>query len=532
MSNWTDNINRLPWHWKGTLVSADNLTTINLTDDDFLENSIKIEEACSDTEKFALGGVITSCFSCTLVDIDQKFGGFDFTNAKLTIQVGLVYEDETEEWHTRGVYYCEKPSIVSDMINLTAYDAMDKLNKYWDGGNIMTNTCDAVVMYICNLCGVNYDNDTVWQLPERAWVNHSFAETTTYRQMLSWIVEYSHGYAVIENDYLVCKFLDHSIANQYNRGKLDGGQMWFGAETANGGTIDPWSTSEYSYDGNYGIDAVEPIIFNSQISSEQITFGGIIIYPTTEGESEYQVGSDIYPLIIKDNPLIPTNAVAHTIAEKLYDSEIVSHPSQHSVVGFFRLSFRPFEATVWIDPMIRCGEWVQISDVNGNLYYAPITQITIQGGGEVELACHAQTYAENKAEYAEGKYSIVQDAVTQANGYTDSAVSTAVTNANSYTDTAVSNKSSWFSTETFSVTTASIASLGNISNAELSITATSGKTPIGIVGWDVSARAVVLAECHLKNISGNTAKIEYSLYNAYSSARTPTIVFYVLCITG
>ena len=529
MSNWTDNINRLPWHWKGTLVSADETTTINLTDDDFLENSIKIEEACSDTEKFALGGVITSCFSCTLVDIDQKFGGFDFTNAKITIEVGLVYEDETEEWHTRGVYYCEKPSIVSDMINLTAYDAMDKLNKYCSRDLSGSIFFDNTVRSFCNDCGVNVEwTDTsadnyFWQLPNRANSAGAitFPESVTYRQAISWILEVSHGYAVIENDYLVCKFLDHSIANQYNRGKLDGGQMWFGAETANGGTIDPWSTSEYSYDGNYGIDAVEPIIFNSQISSEQITFGGIIIYPTTEGESEYQVGSDIYPLIIKDNPLIPTNAVAHTIAEKLYDSEIVSYPSQHSVVGFFRLSFRPFEATVWIDPMIRCGEWVQISDVNGNLYYAPITQMTIYGGGEVELACHAQTYAESQAEYAEGKYSIVQDAVTQANDYTDSAVSSAV-----------SNKASWFSTETFDVTTASIASLGNLSNQELSITVTSGKTPIGIVGWDVSTRAVVLAECHLKGVNGNTAKIEYSLYNSFSSARTPTVVFYVLCIEG
>lgn len=517
MSTWTDNINRLPWHWKGTLVSADENTTIDLTDDDFLENSIKIEEACTESDKFSLGGVITSQFSCTLVDIDQKFGGFDFTNAKLTIQVGLVYEDETEEWHTRGIYYCEKPSIISDMIDLTAYDAMDKLNKYWDGGNIMANTCDTVVMYICNLCGVDYDNETVWQLPERDWVNHSFAETTTYRQILSWIVEYSHGYAVIENDKLMCKFLDHSV-DPYSMAWVDGGQMWFGAMDINGGTISPWS-SVRAYDGNLDLGVVEPIIFSSQISSEQITFSGVIVYPTTEDEASFQVGSDLYPLIIKDNPLITTNAIAHEIAVLLYDNELVSNPSSHSISGFFRLSFRPFNATVWIDPMIRPNEWVQISDINGNLYYAPITEMTIHGGGEVEIACNAQTYAEKKAEYAEEKYSTIQDAVTQANDYTDSAI-----------QTQMESKASWFSTETFDVTTGSIASLGNLSNQELSITTTSGTTPIAIVGWDVSTRAVILAECHLKNVSGNTAKIEYSLYNSFSSARTPTVTFYVLCI--
>lgn len=539
MSVWTDNINRREWHWDGWMDSADGNQHITLDDSDFLENSIKLEKACSDTYKFALGGVITSQFSCTLVNIDQKFSDFNFDNASMVIRVGvnISADEETESLMMQrvGIFYCEKPTISGEMIDIVAYDAMDKFNKYCSRNYVASySPLSSTVQGFCTDCGVLCNTDTTadnyfWQLPNRV-LNETITlpETVTYRQFMSWILEICHGYAVIENNYLICKFLDHSV-DPYSLAWVDGGQMWFGDMDVNGGTMSPWS-SVRAYDGNLDLGVIEPIIFNSRISSEQITFSGVIIYPTTEGEASFQVGSDLYPLIIRDNPLITTNAIAHDIAVLLYDNELVSHPSSHSISGFFRLSFRPFEATVWCDPLTQCGQWVQMSDVNGNLYYAPITEMTIHGGGEVEIACNAQTYAEKKAEYAEEKYSIVQDAVTQANDYTDGAVTTAESNANDYTDTALSDKASWFSTQTFSITTASIASLGNLSNRELSITTTSGTTPIAICGWDVSTRAVVLAECHLKNVSGNTAKIEYSLYNAFSSARTPTVTFYVLCI--
>lgn len=526
MSTWTDNINRLPWHWKGTLVSADNLTTINLTDDDFLENSIKIEEACSDTDKFALGGVITSSFSCTLVDIDQKFGGFDFTNAKLTIEVGLVYEDETEEWHTRGIYYCEKPSIVSDMIDLVAYDAMDKLNKYWDGSSPRGATFSAVVAELCDICGVSYDSTSYWNLPDGTWQGYEFPENTTYRQMISWIVEVSQGFAIVENDELVCKFFDESPL-PYDLIVLDGGQMWFGADEASGGTMSPWN-SVYPWDGNITTNPMHPIIFQSEISSEDTIFSGVRVYPYNDVGNPVTVESLAYDfpyyLVVRDNPLV-TSVNASTVANSLAYRQSMSDPT-----GFISMSPRGFSATVWCDPLTKCGTFIEIDDINGNLYYSWITQITIQGGGTVELACHAQTYAENQAEYAEDKYSVVQDAVTQANDYTDSAVSTAVSNANSYTDTSVADKPSWFTIYQGSTAQITVASQATTSATTVTFTVPSGYQAIGICGWNSTARACVVAEAHITAINNRNVTIQYALYNAYTSSRTTTLTFDILCV--
>ena len=534
MSTWTDNVTKLPWHWRGTLVSADGNTTLNLTDDDFLQNSIKIEESCSDTDKFTLGGVITSSCSCTLIDIDQKFGGFDFTDAKLTLEVGLVYEDETEEWHTRGVFYCDKPSIVSEMIELTAYDAMDKFNRLWgngEGGNIMSSDVLGAVSILAYECGVTFTQPDDWYLPNPALPNGNieFAPQTTYRQLLSWLVEFSHGYAIIENDRLICKFIDDSnVADFRFTVAINGGQMWFGADTVNGGTIDPWS-SPSTYDGNTEAEAFAPIIFNSRISSEQIGYEGIVIYPYDDVEHPHQRGTvGGYSLYVKENPLITaSNAVA--VGGRLYDNEL-AYGRVLTVPGFDRLSFRPFEASVWCDPMVRCGEWVQISDINGNLYYAPITSMTIHGDGEIELACHAQTYAENKAELTEEKYSTVQDAVDQANTYTDDAVTQASIDANAYADSLVADKPSWFTIYQGTTAQITVESQATTSATTITFTVPEGYQAIGICGWNTSARACVIAMAHISAINGRSVSVQFALYNAYTSARTTTVKFDILCV--
>lgn len=121
----------------------DNGTPMNLTDSDFMQGSVSITDSVSGMDKFNVGSVITNSFSATLNNFDGKFNGYQLAGATISVQFGIVYEDETEEWIDRGFYTIEKPSSLGSTIKITGYDNMDRLNRYYTGGfDLLSNLFD------------------------------------------------------------------------------------------------------------------------------------------------------------------------------------------------------------------------------------------------------------------------------------------------------------------------------------------------------------------------------------------------------
>lgn len=117
------------FHIKATI---DNGTSMALTDADFMEGSVSITDSVSDMSEFTVGSVITNSFSATLNNFGGKFENYKLAGATISVQFGIVYADSTEEWINRGIYTIEKPTSLGYTIQITAYDRMDKMNKFFD----------------------------------------------------------------------------------------------------------------------------------------------------------------------------------------------------------------------------------------------------------------------------------------------------------------------------------------------------------------------------------------------------------------
>ena len=135
------------YHIKAVLTSADG-TVLNLTDEDFMMGSVSVEDSISDYASFNVGSVITNKFKGTLNNTEYKFDDFNFRNATISVQFGIIYDDESEEWINRGIYRVEQPDSLGNTIQLEAYDLMDKMNTYYIGKSLSSREVSTTNLFV------------------------------------------------------------------------------------------------------------------------------------------------------------------------------------------------------------------------------------------------------------------------------------------------------------------------------------------------------------------------------------------------
>lgn len=516
------------FHIKGTITSGG--TTLNLTDADFMENSVSVTDSISGTQSFNIGSVITNSFKCTLNNYTGKFNNFVLGGAIMTVQFGIVYDEAvgvmgaeydatasydvgdycshnnhvwicttavsasawdssdwtqlTEEWIYRGVYTIEKPTSLGSTIQIVGYDNMDKLNQYYDGkkyagsnkfnpnsvtvsryidssGNVQNNpyafyctmkiesqeagayfetnapTSSAICFFsknelnshyfissttptngvvfvpstaqmatmngyivplieshgtyyyfravegevlssmptyypsdmfakvLCDRCGVTYDSN-MWELDVFDCQPGTMAwnESTTFRQVLSWLLQVSGGYArVNESGNLECKSFNISnMGNGFSLSKL---------KTLN-------------------------------VFIDDITITGVRAYVNnTVDEFQYsQSGTDGYVIAIQDNPLVRNLATEAPAVATRVGTQING------------LTFVPFDASLYGDPSIEAGDYVELVDYLGNQHDSLITSLTYSVNTAERIECNAETPKENSNAVVSASTSIVSDSVT------------------------------------------------------------------------------------------------------------------------
>ena len=109
----------------------DNGTQMTLTDEDFMQGSVSITDSISGMSDFTVGAVITNSFNATLNNFSGKFNNYNLAGARISVQFGIIFDDESEEWIDRGIYTLEKPTSLGSTIKVVGYDDMDKLNRYY-----------------------------------------------------------------------------------------------------------------------------------------------------------------------------------------------------------------------------------------------------------------------------------------------------------------------------------------------------------------------------------------------------------------
>ena len=346
----------------------DNGTSMNLTDADFMQGSVSITDSVSGMSEFTVGAVITNTFNGTLNNFDGKFNNYTLAGARLTVQLGIIYEDTTEEWIDKGVYTLEKPTSLGSTIKVVGYDDMDKLNKYYIGKDANFNDItfpldsDELAEILCDYCGVTFGS---WNLYADSVDEFEYDESTTCRQVLSWLVQSFGGYARINTDgELDCKAFNLSTSPQMTLSKIK----------------------------------------SLDVYVEDITVTGVRAFAyNTVDEFEFDtVGSSGYILVIQDNPLVTDNTLA--VATRVYNK----------VNG---LTFRPFDASIFGDPSIEAGDVVELEDYLGNTHISTITSLTYNLNQAERLECNAKTPEEADLETANPQTSVIKGAVTAAYDY-------------------------------------------------------------------------------------------------------------------
>lgn len=120
---------------------------MELTDADFMQGTVSITDSVSGMGEFNVGSVIANTFEATLNNYNGKFYDIPLGGATLTVQFGIVYDDNTEEWIDRGVYTLEKPRSLGSTIQVIGYDNLVKFDRYYTGKtNTLKNAFDTTTI--------------------------------------------------------------------------------------------------------------------------------------------------------------------------------------------------------------------------------------------------------------------------------------------------------------------------------------------------------------------------------------------------
>lgn len=280
-----------------------------------------------------------------------------------------VYVAEfAKEWINRGVYTLEKPTSLGSTIKVVGYDDMDKLNRYYIGKDANMNDitfplgADGFIDIICAYCGVTLDD---WDLPAFEVDEFEYDESTTCRQVLSWVMQIGGGYARVSRfGFVDCKSFDISGTPQMTLDKLKS--------------------------------------LNVYVEDIEITGVRAYAYNTVDEFQFDTVGTSGYILGIQDNPLVTDNTLA--VATRVYNK----------VNG---LTFRPFDASIIGDPSIEAGDVISLEDYLGNEHISLITSLTYSVNSAERLECNAKTPEEADLETANPQTSVIKGATMAAYDY-------------------------------------------------------------------------------------------------------------------
>ena len=394
-SNWkTWSANYGTFHIKATI---DNGTTLNLTDEDFMQGSVSFTDSISGMNDIKLGAVVTNSFSATLNNYEGKFSNYNLAGAILTVQYGIIYADSTEEWINRGTYIVDRPMSIGNTIKIEAYDYMDKLNKYLNGitGLTFPMTGKALIQAICTYCGVTFGTWSANLNPGTISVLTAdmFDATTTCRQAVSWVLETVGGYARMNptNNRLDCK--QFGIGIWATQTDIVGGTMssWTTGTAYDGGTMSPWNTTTL-YNGGLmsGRAFLLSAIKSESVSLENFYVTGVRVIPyQSDDENEFATAGsgDRYVITIENNPLINYDNM-NSVASAVW-------------MGINGLMIRPFNANIFGDPSYEAGDIIDIVDHNGATQKSIITNMRYTLPGNMSLSCDAETVQERSADYAD-----------------------------------------------------------------------------------------------------------------------------------
>ena len=376
---------------KATLVLADG-TTCELDGLDVMSGSVSFSHSTSSSGSFDIGAAVTGSFSCTLDNKTRKFDTFDFTDSRITVFIGMPYDDGSVEWLRKGTYYLEQPGSYGTTIGLTGLDSMCRLDGVMlsEAGIVFPATAGVAFGDICRACGL---------MPKsREFANSSYvlqqapSNDMSCHDALSYIAQATGNFARVTNDdrlelswYDLSAFEDEDWLDGE---EFDGGNPYASGDDADGGSFANYASGAVVEGGSFSADRIVNVtaISAATVATDDVIITGVRVTAQdertpdgTQGESGESVlhGIEGYVLEIEGNPFV-SYGEARNVARNLYNQ-----------VG--GMAFRPFDVSCLGDPSVEPGDPVIITDYNQRVYKSFITRCTYKMGAYAALACSAET---------------------------------------------------------------------------------------------------------------------------------------------
>lgn len=324
--------------WRGTLTTKNNLH-YDFDSESIVGGTLSITHEISSDSAIELGTAYTSEIKISLYMQLDRYILYDGT---IQIEFGLELEDGTYEWIPSNTYYITEATRTGDLIAITGYDAMSKMDAVAES-QFTDMTPYEIMEACCENTGVelgnteeefeNFINGTEY-VSEYVTDEES---TKTYSAILQAVSQMMGGYVTIDNDKLYFR--------QY---KMDADRIY--------GDDDRFSLEMADYESWY-----------SGMTYTKIKDNTVEVLGNTEG-------------------LVLNMGINTFMQYGLDESLLVKYQNIFDSITTY--IFTPFTATLTIDPSLRVGDIVGFTGngvVSGKV--APVTSITYKSSGTMEVKC-------------------------------------------------------------------------------------------------------------------------------------------------
>lgn len=224
--------------------------------------SMTYSNRCSNTDDVSFGLAYIGQLTATFIDVGISRKNWK-VGKKITLEWGVEYRDEDDyvvvEWLPVGVFYISSAEWTDQGVNVTANDAVSKLDKAF--GNIQTsaNTIGALAAFACQQCGLEFalTSAEAEQLPNGGRDLELYGENDvkTWRDYISWLACTAGGYVTATRDgkITIRSFADAEVVDTWGTGVRIAGGTFADYDTAYDGityNIIKYNTEQGIYGSN------------------------------------------------------------------------------------------------------------------------------------------------------------------------------------------------------------------------------------------------------------------------------------------
>lgn len=332
-------------------------SSAELTDENIMQSSFVITTGTSDEGSFSIGNAIIGQLDIELDNSDGRYDNMTFEDAEFDTRVALIVRQSydnvlTPEWLRKGIFTVEEVTVDENYIKITAFDNMSKLDTPFSDVNVtFPITLKSLFQTICSACSLPYDTPDIGNIT--VGKNHEIPEEASCRDVISYIAQ------------LACRFVYADVNGTIKMG-------WY-------------------RDTDY-------IIGERQKLSGSVTISGVQL--TDTGDIAHRLGTADYCLMIDDNPIATS---ADALSEPVWQDDLIG------------MSLTPFEAEVLSDPAPEAGDIVTVSDLHGNTFRTPVTNLIYRLDGKMTVSCDAETVKEKQRTSCSPSAKIVAQAARRMN---------------------------------------------------------------------------------------------------------------------